>query len=359
MIKKGNLNQDFLDKLPLESDKAHNNRQILFKLLGLEEVNTFSGLVDGLRKTGCARLANILENKLETIIESNILHPLDVNIDVKFSTQFYDTERYNRTGFYSTRSKNRGYVLIINNINFAQSYDERHGAEADERNLRQLFEKMGLTVFCYRDLNAYDMYFKTREFSEKLPVTQPDIGIVIIMSHGLVINNETMIVSSDNKYLAEESFKKIFNNENCALFRRKPKIFIYHICRNVLRESVTKQTFTDAILGNSLRTYSDMLICHPSVKGFSAYRNSIKGSWYIQLLCKVFMEHAHDMDIESLLRKVDEELEVVSSMPWVTENPNEGTQQTSTFQNIAFKKCYLHPGLYEEDGKMMKFPQNQ
>lgn len=195
------------------------------------------------------------------------MHPLDVNVDVKFSTQFYDTKEYNRTSFYSTRSKNRGYVLIINNINFSQGHDERHGAEADERNLRQLFEKMGLNVTSYTDLDAYDMYFKTKEFSEKVSPTQPDMAIVIIMSHGLVINNETMIVSSDNKFVAEESFKLIFNNENCALFRKKPKIFIYHICRNVLKESVTRETFTDAILSNSLRTYSDMLICHPSVKG--------------------------------------------------------------------------------------------
>lgn len=71
------------------------------------------------------------------------------------------------------------------------------------------------------------------------------------------------------------------------------------------------------------------------------------------------MENAHDMDIESLLRKVDEELEVVSSLPWKMDDGIHSTQQTSTFQNIAFKKCYIHPGVYEENGKMVQFVGSQ
>lgn len=67
------------------------------------------------------------------------------------------------------------------------------------------------------------------------------------------------------------------------------------------------------------------------------------------------MEHAHDMDVETMFKKVDEELEVVSSLPWPVENFNQRTEQTSTFQNIAFKRCYLHPGIYEQDGKILHF----
>lgn len=73
------------------------------------------------------------------------------------------------------------------------------------------------------------------------------------------------------------------------------------------------------------------------------------------MLCKVFMNHAHDMDVESMLKKVDEELEIVSSLPWPVENFNHRTEQTSTFQNIAFKRCYLHPGIYEADGQLAHF----
>ncbi|KAJ3643994.1 hypothetical protein Zmor_026671 [Zophobas morio] len=355
LIKKGDLNSEFLDEVAFEDDTFHKNRQILFKLLRLEKYNAFPGLIEGLRRTKFTHLANALENRLETIIKNNDLHPLDVNVDVKFSTQFYDVAKYNKTGFYTTRSKNRGHVLIINNIKFSQGHDERHGADTDERNLRELFEKMGLSVFSHTNLTAHDMYYQTKEFAHNVPLTKPDIGIVIIMSHGMVINNEAMIVSSDNKCVPEDDFRAMFNNENCPLFKKKPKIFIYHICRTVFTEPVTQETMTDAILKQAQRTYSDMLICHPSVKGYSAHRNSIKGSWYIQLLCKVFMENAHDMDMESLLRKVDEELEIVSSMPWEMSGEGQSTQQTSTFQNIGFKKCYLHPGVYEDNGKMMHF----
>ncbi|RZC33629.1 caspase Nc-like, partial [Asbolus verrucosus] len=303
-----------------EEDKYHNNRRILFKILDYKKCNVFPILLESLKDTGFIHLADNLGNKFVTAINSN-LHPLEVNVDVKLSTKFYDTETYNNTSFYITRSKNRGHVLIINNIKFSSGNEERHGAELDERNLRELFEKMGLKVVAYTDLTAYEMYVKTKEFSESsAQITPPDMGIIIIMSHGVVHQNETMIISSDNKLVPEDHFRQIFNNENCPLFRKKPKIFIYHICRSILKEPVNADTMTDANLSERQRTYSDMLICHPSVKGFAAHRNNIKGSWYIQLLCKVFMNFAHEMDIETLLKKVDEELEIVSSLPWKMED---------------------------------------
>lgn len=298
LIEKDELSKEILNEISLvsllvlifnqldfalqEDNLRHNNRCILFKLINLEQFNAFPGFVEALKQNGFNELVSSLENNYKRITKGeyqsflicvfiyifldNQLHPLDVNIDVKLSTQFYDTNEYNRTGFYTTRSKNRGHVLLVNNIKFPAGNEERHGAETDQENLRTLFEKMGLTVFSFTNLSAYEMYFKTQEFSKNVPETKPDMAIVIFMSHGLMYQNETMIISSDNKMLTEDSFRTIFNNENCALFRGKPKIFIYHICRTVL-ENPMRETMTDANRSDTQRTYSDMLICHPSVKG--------------------------------------------------------------------------------------------
>lgn len=79
------------------------------------------------------------------------------------------------------------------------------------------------------------------------------------------------------------------------------------------------------------------------VLGFESHRDIFTGSWYIQLICQVFMDHAHDTDVENLLKKVSHSLENQRSITL--------SAQSSTFQNVGFKTCYLNPGIYKEDGK--------
>lgn len=59
------------------------------------------------------------------------------------------------------------------------------------------------------------------------------------------------------------------------------------------------------------------------------------------------MDHAHDTDVENLLKKVSHSLE----------NQRSGIRsaQASTFQNVGFKTCYLNPGIYKEDGRTKQF----
>lgn len=51
---------------------------------------------------------------------------------------------------YKTSSKNRGKVLVINNIKFLNQKQERQGAEIDEKNIVDLFKQMGMKVVPYR-----------------------------------------------------------------------------------------------------------------------------------------------------------------------------------------------------------------
>lgn len=53
---------------------------------------------------------------------------------------------------YNTKGKNRGKVMVINNIKFLQEKQERKGAEMDEKHIKKLFKDMGFEVESYRDL---------------------------------------------------------------------------------------------------------------------------------------------------------------------------------------------------------------
>lgn len=73
------------------------------------------------------------------------------------------------------------------------------------------------------------------------------------------------------------------------------------------------------------------------IVGFVSNRDPKYGTWYIQAICEVFMKHAHDTDIESMLKIVDGMLE----------NKNHVVRQTASYENRGFKRCYLHPGLHK------------
>jgi caspase-like apoptosis-related cysteine protease len=53
-----------------------------------------------------------------------------------------------------------------------------------------------------------------------------------------------------------------------------------------------------------LRTMSDILIGYSTLPGFVSNRDKYLGTWYIQAICEVFMEHACDTDIEDMLKMV-------------------------------------------------------
>lgn len=78
-----------------------------------------------------------------------------------------------------------------------------------------------------------------------------------------------------------------------------------------------------------------MLIAYSTVPGFVSYRDPQTGTWYIQTICEVFMEHAHDTDVEGMLKMVDHKLEKIVTACHL--------KQTTSFENRGFKTCYLHP----------------
>jgi hypothetical protein len=49
---------------------------------------------------------------------------------------------------------------------------------------------------------------------------------------------------------------------------------------------------------------SDMLIGYSTLPGFASNRDIYLGTWYIQAICEVFMEHACDTDVEDMLKMV-------------------------------------------------------
>lgn len=152
----------------------------------------------------------------------------------------------------------------------------------------------------------------------------------------------------------KSSFFNVVGNvlSDCIQYFLFPKhnFYIYRGSNLQLRPNIE----TDSIPRVVPRLISDMLVAYSTVPGkiykstfrssflnyfitgFASHRNVLHGTWYIQAICKVFMEHAHDTDVESLLKMVDCALSTLS---------NSGSKQTSSFENRGFKTCFFHPQL--------------
>lgn len=54
-----------------------------------------------------------------------------------------------------------------------------------------------------------------------------------------------------------------------------------------------------------IRNYADMLIVHSTLPGHVAYRDITTGSWFIQILCEVFMTLACKVHVQDLFNIVN------------------------------------------------------
>jgi len=245
---------------------------------------------------------------------------------------------------YRMRSSPRGYFFMINNVQFVNNIEKvRIGAEVDERNLEELFKQFGYIVEKYRDEGFEDMKRKIRDFAQRREHSRYDSCVVAIMSHGKARESKqnSTIISADGRDLEIDWVLEQFNNENAQSLAAIPKIFFFQTCRGGKKDFGVKltagHTESDGSSSDALRSVSDILIGYSTLPGFTSNRDKYLGTWYIEAICEVFMEHACDTDVEDMLKMVDQKLATLKS--------EGGSLQTSSYENRGFRKLYFNPGL--------------
>lgn len=236
---------------------------------------------------------------------------------------------------YTTNSKNKGKVIIINNIKFFKN-EERKGAEVDEKDISKLFKEMGFEVVIHRNLTTSEMKNKIKKFSSDKSLAKVDISVVVIMSHGTnTINNQlipgscTLVCGIDNSGVEINEIVAEFSGEKCSGMKGKPKLFFFQCCRGNQGELQV-----DAVpIKPIVKAHADVLIAYSTIPGFYSVRDPKKGSWYIQSICEVFRKHYRDFDVETLLKIVDEQLSKKHPLQ----------KQTSAYESRGFKRCFLYP----------------
>ena len=270
---------------------------------------------------------------------------------------------------YLMFSSPRGNALIINNERFDERTSDgsncRKGSEVDGNNLETLFKDLGFAVDVKRNLTRNQMVYSIREFAESDKHYRADMAVVAVLSHG----TDGFLYGTDRRAVETEWIVQQLNNENCLHLRGRPKFFILQACRGFNQDygtptrmhplvstdsensihsetkDETERTDTDAevfSLPHSVEvrspTVEDILIACSTIPGYVSNRDTVRGSWFIECICKVFMSYAATTDIRDMLDKVSMEMST-----YISES---GTKQTCSYEVRHFyKKLFFNPGI--------------
>ncbi|CDW54263.1 Peptidase C14 and CARD and GSH synthase and GSH s ynth ATP domain containing protein [Trichuris trichiura] len=219
-------------------------------------------------------------------------------------------EDYNESEYYKNSSRPKGLALIINNHRF-RGMPVRSGTDIDCGNLQRLFTQLGYVVKAKRDLTTKDMIETMLKFSQEKEHQKCDSAVVVILSHGL----HGEIYGSDGKLISVERLILFLDAHHCPALINKPKLFFVQACRGshldlgreidaedeVVRVSTLIKLITmdenDAgELRKKIPSQADILI---------AWRNSTRGSWFIQAICEVFSKYACREEVLHLLTRTN------------------------------------------------------
>lgn len=204
---------------------------------------------------------------------------------------------------YKMDHPKRGYAIIFNHEVFdVPQLKTRAGTNADCDNLKRTLEALGFDVSVYKDLVYASIDQHIKQLSDK-DHTHRDCIVIAVLSHG----DLGIVYAKDMGYKPDTLWCR-FTADRCPTLAGKPKIFFLQACQGDNLDPGVHLTETDGLVCNSYQipTHADFLIVYSTVKGFYSWRNTTRGSWFIQALCKQLAEYAYKYDLVTILTFVSQ-----------------------------------------------------
>lgn len=208
--------------------------------------------------------------------------------------------------YYPMASKRHGVALIVNNKEFPL-HTKRKGSDRDEANLVQTWLFLGYRVEVRRDLTSVEMmeifedidsFLEVSDKSARDNAVSHDSFVCCFLSHG----NKDDIIGADSKSVKMEDIESMIGRS--AKLRSKPKLFFVQACRG-LRAGAEVQSDDDSKNRYRITNRSDMYFSYATVPGNHAYRNTVKGSWFVTELCKTLCEFAPSRTLHEMQHQVN------------------------------------------------------
>ena len=204
--------------------------------------------------------------------------------------------------FYDMSTFPRGKLTIINVKYFRRSSgmsdQPREGTDRDAAALKKLFLDLGFIVERYDNPNKSEIKEALRAAANE-DYSNLSCCACALLSHG----EEGVIYGTDGAMNIKD-LTSLFRTKGLA---GKPKLFFFQACQG--SEYMDSYESVDGPGAGRKDTWlpveSDFLFCYATVKGYYSWRNSKRGSWFMETLVQVFRKHAHKMDIFRMLMRVN------------------------------------------------------
>ncbi|KFB50000.1 AGAP011949-PA-like protein [Anopheles sinensis] len=199
---------------------------------------------------------------------------------------------------YKTSHKSRGKALVINYTK------NRSGSEKDTKDVAEVLKRLQFDVRVENDLNEMELLLLLRQVAAE-DHTESDCFVMVVMAHG-----KTEKITVDGIDFAVDRLWQNFVGNHCPSLIGKPKLFFIQSCRGSKYETEQGDNEPDAdpVPCNEenfiLPIHADLLVMYASYYDHVAYRNKMKGSWFIQALCDVLRGEIRQTELLSLLTDV-------------------------------------------------------
>lgn len=202
--------------------------------------------------------------------------------------------------YYNMKHKNRGMAIIFNHEHFdIHSLKSRTGTNVDSDNLSKVLKSLGFRVTVLTNLRAEDINKYIQQTAE-MDHSDNDCLLVAVLTHGEM----GMLYAKDTHYKPDNLWY-YFTADKCPTLAGKPKLFFIQACQgDKLDGGITlSRTETDGSSNTSYRIpiHADFLIVFSTVPGYYSWRNTTRGSWFMQALCEELRYSGFERDILTLL----------------------------------------------------------
>ncbi|XP_056606097.1 caspase-8-like [Triplophysa dalaica] len=245
---------------------------------------------------------------------------------------------------------------------------ERIGSDEDQKSLDRVFSWLGFTVLVHKDKTAAQMKDLLKDLGRTV---NGDCFVCCILSHG----SSDGVYGTDGNIVSVDEIRDPFNGSNCRNLAGKPKLFFIQACRGKKYQNVVQVQADDPEGDESelevdadrmevlIPADSDFLIARSTIDHYYSFRNIMKGSWFIQSLCKqletlcpqgtdiqtILLAVNYDVSLEGVTRKQMSVHEVAMRMKLILHVPKVQQSKQEPFKkSIRQNKRFLIDTLQED-----------
>nr|XP_046262571.1 caspase-3-like [Scatophagus argus] len=210
-----------------------------------------------------------------------------------------------------------GICLIINNKNFhpKTQMSSRTGTDADAALAVKTFTALGYKIRIFNDLTMKEMTQLMLNVSQEDHSDRASFACVLL-SHG----DEGLIYGTDGPEKFE-NLTKCFKGRHCKSLLGKPKLFFIQACRGMQLDdgAFIEVDSVDEQTSERIPTEADFLYAYSTAPGYYSWRNTSKGSWFMQSLCEMLLRYHRELELMQIMTRVNHKValyfESSSSLP--------------------------------------------